>query len=141
MNIDKLKQVIQEANPEIMELKFGCEIDLIGMVGIDRIIYVSKLKEGYSACYKEDMAIHTFPDFGLVSDDKILGRPIRLADVLMAMGAEKRFAYDSDRTTSCNHRCGQDILLDGWRLKDNNLDNQSDETKQFLIDLLVKKQL
>lgn len=26
-NYDKLKQVIQAANPEIMELKFGCETD------------------------------------------------------------------------------------------------------------------
>ena len=27
MNIDKLKQVIQKANPEIMELNVGCEVE------------------------------------------------------------------------------------------------------------------
>ena len=135
-NYDKLRQVIQEANPEIMKLKFGCEIDLIGMVGIDRIIYISKLEERYSACYKEDMAIHTFPDFGLVSDGKILGRPIRLADVLMAINKISIMQIGVFNDGTFLHK-GDDM---GWRwnLKDNNLENQSDETKQFLIDILVK---
>ena len=127
MNIDKLKQVIQEANPEIMELKFGCQIECDD----GRI----KSSTGGSDC---DNNAYTPDNLEIAGTFKILGRPIRLADVLAAMGAEKRFAYDSDRTTSCNHRCGQDILLDGWRLKDNNLDNQSEATKQFLIDILVK---
>jgi hypothetical protein len=29
-NYDKLKAIIQQANPEIMELKFGCEVSLYG---------------------------------------------------------------------------------------------------------------
>ena len=55
-----------------------------------------------------------------------------LADVLIA----------SKSVMSKNNDCTVfeeqiENLVMNWNLKDNNLDNQSDETKQFLIDLLV----
>ena len=62
-------------------------------------------------------------------------REIRLADVLLA--SEPFLAVNRD---------GEFFILNTgefnsnvfWNLKDDNLDNQSDETKLFLIDLLVK---
>jgi hypothetical protein len=62
----------------------------------------------------------------------IIGRPIRLADVLLAV--VKDFAYPYEGVAG-------DIFASKlcrlWNLKDDNLDNQSEECKQFLINLLV----
>ncbi len=60
---------------------------------------------------------------------KILGRPIRLADVLLAemnKNGDYRDTFAFEQITQL------------WNLKDDNLDHQSDKTKQFLIDLLVR---
>ena len=95
-NYDKLKRVIQEANPK---------------------------------------KIWEFPHIG-----EKTRQPIRLADVLMAMNKNK----SSEETTHLISIWGR--IMDThfntkgyWDLKDNNLDNQSEETKQFLINLLVKQ--
>ena len=141
-NYNKLVKVIQAASPEIMELKLGCEVMVRG------------IREDNPGC-ENDVVIDGRIDkdnriglgyFGQVPIEgcEILGRPIRLADVLMAYNeihdsmSAKRFAIYFN---------GQVVYWDDdekahlecvWNLKDNSLDNQSDETKQFLIDLLVK---
>ena len=101
--IDKLKQVIQKANPE-KEWVMEC-----------------------SAC--------TF------SWDK----DIRLADVLIALDKMQSGYWHYIDTTGdffgLDSGVDQDDInpLDvNWNLQKNNLDDQSDKTKQFLIDLLVK---
>jgi len=136
-NYNKLVKVIQEAVPEIMELKMGCAIKFRRNGETD---FIASGKTGY-----KERPISTI-NFGSVrlSVVKSLGRPIRLADVLMAYNeihdsmSAKRFAIYFN---------GQVVYWDDdekahlecvWNLKDNSLDNQSDETKQFLIDLLVK---
>ena len=145
MNIEKLKQVIQEANPEIMELKFGCEIKVLFDTGnplpIHKVLGMN-----------DDKTIKTEQYSKLnLQDIKILGRPIRLADVLIAIQKNKEI----DRDYEWGVIVSEDENLNGsveiahyegkgfisgvyWNLKDNNLDNQSNETKQFLINLLVK---
>ena len=58
----------------------------------------------------------------------IVERPIRLADVLAAIQNKQRVRRDTlDFAKETN-----------WNLRDNNLDHQSDECKEFLIKLLVK---
>ena len=94
MNIDKLKQVIQKANPK---------------------------------------KIWEFPHIG-----EKTRQPIRLADVLMAL-KKKAILIDSG---GIFYEMNDDVQLEKaigyWSFKDNNLDNQSEATKQFLIDILVK---
>ena len=137
-NIEKLKQVIQEANPNIMALSLGCRIiekrTTLGWKGI--IVSETGQSKSYSKTYPKNFSkdtdeyyIHYPEPVGIscwlrIDEIKILGRPIRLADVLIAIG--KRY--------TSNWR-----ILHIWNLKDNNLDNQSDKTKQFLADLLVVK--
>ena len=129
MNIDKLKQVIQEANPEIMELNIGCRV--AHKYHSSQSIVVENEQDNLSP-----FDVQT--DDGGFEKDKVisLGRPIRLADVLMAINKISIMQIGVFNDGTFLHK-GDDM---GWRwnLKDNNLDNQSDETKQFLIDLLVK---
>ena len=139
----QLKEIIQKSNPEIMELKFGCKVEWIGPKTIFRVRddIVNYLVKG------EDNQWELGGKFHKNRIEKILGRPIRLADVLLAissLGDEKTplpiWAIDMageffDQSSSD----GSPIYLDKvWNLKDNNLDNQSDECKEFLIKLLAK---
>jgi len=154
-NYDKLKQVIQKANPEIMELKFGCEILRYKEEPKDRKYKV--ITDIGFAANKEKVWINSVP-FGSMSlpteilkseladktgDWIILGRPIRLADVLLAIG-NMDFGINSkgvfivyQGSNDLSHRDFSQTDY-AWNLKDNNLDNQSEATKQFLIDILVK---
>ena len=104
MNIQKLKKVIQEANPEIC-VKFGDRTE-IGTI--------------YNGI-------------------KPSCRPIRLADVLLAIkqsGDEYGYGVFENGNIYWNKENNRTKTT--WNLKDNNLDNQSDECKEFLIKLLVK---
>ena len=138
-NYEKLIEVIQQANPEIMELKFGCQI---GNSKNIPLMYVGKSNGQHALALKKNRE-----DAMLLVDNlnaPILGRPIRLADVLLAI-AEKDKRLLLTRVEPIT------ILKGGYKatnmeylifvllnLKDDNLDHQSDETKQFLIDLLVR---
>ena len=108
MNLQKLKNKIIEAVPEILKPCDGC-IKSSGWklpaIEGDEVVCDRCNGSGY-----------------------IQGRPIRLADVLLAI--------------SKNHKWEKDIIdnfLTLYNLKDDNLDHQSDETKQFLTNLLTKK--
>jgi hypothetical protein len=129
-NYDKLKSIIQAANPEIMELKFGCEyIDHKG----DTMLYVRTSPNHHYGILKRTMSNTLFSC--VRSDVKILGRPIRLADVLLAI--DKRYDGNHFATAASNGWLHFEGIRGFWNLKDDNLDHQSDETKQFLIDLLI----
>ncbi|HZU32743.1 MAG TPA: hypothetical protein VFB79_16620 [Candidatus Angelobacter sp.] len=78
----------------------------------------------------------------------IKGRPIRLADVLLTAGDELA-VVGSQSGMACfltwhpntiKPKVGKWINDENilWSLKDDNLDNQSDECKEFLINLLVR---
>jgi hypothetical protein len=139
-NYDQLKQVIQAANPEIMELKFGCEI--ISGKQIFQVIDVDKANNDYLLFHSE-LGIHN----SSMVINQILGRPIRLADVLLAVdekfglenpylvgfeGMIYKIAEGETELTNLKH-------LAQWNLKDDNLDHQSDECKEFLNDLLASR--
>ena len=185
-NYNKLKEIIQEANPEIMELKFGCEIllespnelesyeggfkrpkhtgntnfyDAWTLVGIERNshgtqdyrYYFTVGSFGYSnSLVNIDIEPKLYKKMLDLGKIKILGRPIQLADVLMAIGGEYNpkntstfLNIDSNGefcwTTTTNLRGGTMEIIEpiiSWNLS-KNLDNQTDEVKEFLIGLLV----
>jgi len=129
-NYEQLKEAIQKAVPEIMELNLGCEVELNGdkeIVG-DCVKFVSNKSyffEGCGCCsgYLKPQTL------------KILGRPITLCNVLVAV------KKDAEGLGAGEHmiRIGNYLQVFGlWNLKDNNLDNQSGECKEFLIKLLTK---
>jgi len=168
----KLKEVIQKANPEIMELKFGCKIiwkpseeeclkDKEGSHHRHYTITRDDLTQGdavlgQSTCkiikvMEEDFADTSYRT--LYNDDivkekgyTILGRPITLADVLLALSKAKldyeywvtsdgHFYHTEREDGDGNHEISP--TGEYYNLKED-LDNQLDETKQFLINLLIK---
>ncbi len=110
MNIQKLKKVIIKANPEMR-------------------IYYNRCMDcgyGFEYCKCKPKKTEWYRD-----------REIRLADVLLAIqGSGNGFIGITDGGVFFHE---DDGLLNGiWNLKDNNLDNQSDELYKFLNKLLVK---
>ena len=131
---DKLKQIIQAANPEIMELKFGCRVRVKRSHGWEEPVTVidSSLDgegDGVISVVDDSGNVEEELDTTLMPDTEIFGRPIRLADVLIAMEAITWFKDDLPKIGR--------FCLEIWNLKDDNLDHQSDECKEFLIELLV----
>ncbi len=163
-NLEKLKEIIQKANPEIMELKFGCEVEVrmsddpyykngiykavVGRIEPDslivmfvdkenkRLLKLKKTKSNYWATKKQII--------------KSLGRPIRLADVLIAMNKAKIDSaiqdygcFMLDREDEIGDSIEwQEITSNGerrhWNLQKDNLDDQPKETIDFLYNLLTK---
>lgn len=136
---EQLKKVIQTANPEIMELKFGCEVKIF-VIGIEKIT-----APDWSRFHDKEEWWETAGGFAFNAkgdEYEILGRPIRLADVLLAFQKNKisgaRISIDEDGSFAIdNGNIRMNHPNARWNLKDDNLDHQSDETKQFLIDLLT----
>jgi hypothetical protein len=136
---EQLKSVIQAANPEIMELKFGCwatnAINNYVCLGGDWFAPVSNgVLQGYNR--------FKFGDIKPYTHTKLLGRPIRLADVLLAMKSNTRMENTvlmMDLPGTFAYSDAQNHAIMRWNLKDDNLDHQSEECKQFLISLLVSK--
>jgi hypothetical protein len=136
-NYQKLKDKIIEANKSILDLKFGCEIEVSPHTPL-----------GQALNKKFGTSFWTFNDRALINEIgrlklevylqnqnsfKILGRPIQLADVLLAIRKIYNYPnkpYQPDISISID-----DLVNQIWDLT-KDLDNQSEETKQFLFDLL-----
>jgi len=122
---EQLKKIIQEANPEIME----------------REIKIQNVLEPYFVVLDgrdNDSANETIIELS----EKL--NHIRLADVLLAINnTTGKRNYDAWLIGGNGYFYELNVELKDtkihWNLEDDNLDNQSDETKKFLIKLLVKE--
>ena len=108
MNIDKLKEIIIKAVPDIVE-EFEEQETVLENIGY--FVRQSVEKTGRKYTYE---------------------RPITLSDVLIALKIDEVDGSD-DRLSKA------EAIILMWDKYNNNLDNQSDETKKFLIDLLCQK--
>jgi hypothetical protein len=144
-NYQKLKEVIWKANPSILELKFGCEVQY-GQAVFTFDGYRYEDRFSHLDPKEEFISVVESPDDYLLSDCKILGRPIQLADVLVAINKrwiksgyvvmpEIEMGFLSARPTEVWFMLNDKRVP--WNLKDDNLDHQSEETKTFLINLLI----
>jgi len=144
---EAVRKAVIAAVPEIMELKFGCEIKIFDKVR--RVVrfglepdkeYVWFEFQDSEPGFRKMM---TKLELELMNDVKILGRPIRLADVLVAIGKQPVPRY------WCAVDCDGDFydmehegiaLSNGyrWNLRQDNLSLQSLETIDFLHSILVK---
>jgi len=140
-NEKKIREACIKANPEIVELKFGCYVKFINPRL--RVKWVRLLTHQGGGEYRILIRIDTSQnikeyqkDYGHCSYDsinekdiKIIGRPIQLSDVLIAVD-------DASKATTTED-LGIDMLgvYDKWNLKES-LENQSDETKKFIAELL-----
>ncbi len=142
--IDKLKQAIQKANPEIMELKVGCKVGIANEPkpwAKQAMLVGHNPDNGLMYFAESDGSI--FYTRGLKKEYKILGRPITLADVLIAIEEEIKTQAESEHSENQANYYQQHIglaysfILEKWNLQKDNLDDQTDETKKFLTDLLI----
>ena len=145
-HIDKIRAKCIEANKSILELKFGCEIS---------VKYGDKRYQAYFAGEKSDSRFYAlFLDrdepvfyYGAVRtisysevneiDEKgtplhIIGRPIRFADVLLAIKKEKHSISLTLWHNGLQIGSQANILWDLTKT----FENQSEECLQFIADLL-----
>src|ERR1700754_4943604 len=83
--IEVIRQACIKANPEIVELKFGCEIDDHEMA--QSVIYLGQTSVGGDLCFIPSICDTLHSDLRTEDSTKaeVLGRPIRLADVFLLL--------------------------------------------------------
>jgi hypothetical protein len=138
-SIEAIRAACIAANPEIVELKFGCKVKLA-------------LRTGFHAAYlkKFDTNQFTFDGFQKLMSDKengwidigeyyeknneweIIGRPIRLADVLLVVEQIPN-AYSRTAQFEINAK----NICKRWDMRTDDLTQQSDETIVFIHSLLA----
>lgn len=91
---------------------------------------------------KEGVAV-TFTG-NVATDAKLVSRPIRLADVLLAIEAEHKFNSNPEPAIAAKIDLVTNVYRQGvllheryWNLRADDLEQQSDETIAFLHSLLV----
>jgi hypothetical protein len=100
----------------------------------------SKLKQIIQKANPKKEWVETFVSHGEEYDDDT---PITIADVLSACTPDEQPVTVDGSGVFTSYKAdidGKTPVVDRqseWNLLDDNLDNQSDETKQFLINLLV----
>ena len=135
MNTKDQIQFISEkciaANPEIVELHIGV---LARQQGTMRLFLWNRRTWEAADDHRHTIGRSVF-------SGEILGRPIRLADVLLAMEVNKTFAkqvpsgaYRGSKTSALTFLVGRKNRL--WNLRADDLEKQSKETISFLYRLL-----
>ncbi len=152
--LEELKKKIQESVPEIMELGFGCKISFntkmnIGGEKWDERSYATILNIvpdlGFTILH-ENNHIELFLAFLYIKKFKILGRPITLEDVLVALGERTDLEYEWDKDNNgkicfvirqTKYECQEEstIAYIRWQLN-KTLDQQSEECWEFLNKIL-----
>ena len=135
--LQKIREACIKANPEIMELKFGCEFIYQGAgERTGEKHYISrKDKDGFWMDDKGEIACFDDGMKGAIVG-KIIGRPIQLADVLLAIEKIRCKGLISPKLKRISEFWEVKRTLDYWNFKDNNLESQSEATIKFLADLL-----
>lgn len=136
---EKLREVIIGANDDIVELKFGCVIRWNdGSLPDSPITGVEPMSDGdwevSWGCFNPDLSEPRY---------KILGRTIRLADILLAAGNKITGDYINDGGFLTFMKDDSDEPEEEWEwsLRNDSLDwhyHNKPETVKFLINLLVK---
>lgn len=155
--LEAVRQACIKANPEIVELKLGCEFyqkhRKTGEVLSDAVyVFVGRGIDVREICFcltnryvGDAIGCYDGYAYNEVQNEKnmtgymeIIGRPIRLADALLALGMKKNYGYVC--TDGSLFEGGLDVENDfsygQWNLRKDSLDEQSEETVSFLYELL-----
>jgi len=137
---EEVKKEIVKVVPSIMELGFGCEyLDLHNR----KQIFINKAGRGEHRYLTEE---GMFGEMLNINMREILGRPITLEDVLIAIDKISKprgnnYFIDTKGSFYKTNEDLYDIFLGNWQLG-KPLHSQSQEVIDFLYELLVnKKQL
>ncbi len=129
------------ANPEIMKLREGCRVEYEWETDeVSELTFGADIN-GDAILFDEEEGNAIF-DANVDDIKKILGRPIRLADVLLAIQERKlEYAFMVDQEGGfVTALAGQNpklfSVLKGWNLLADDLKSQSPETIAFLASIL-----
>lgn len=139
--LQKIREIIIKSNPEIVKLKRGCKIEwraknviLIGVI----------LNKNYAGNFLIDTGF-TSGNTTTIKKDKIreiIGRPIRLSDVMETIHIKTNVNYAIDifgyfliESQMGNYKTIYSTK--SWNLEDDNLDNQSKECIDFIHKILT----
>ena len=153
MNHETTIQKIQSLVPDVMKLEFGCEVKSKhtfhkvrnakmlayagwGSIQVQERIDTSENKEEYEKDYGHSDITYYEPD-----TFKILGKPITLAVVIKSVikSQPKRFGASTvDNQIKMTEPLNRTFLrlIERWNLSQDNFNDQSDETKEFIGELL-----
>lgn len=138
-NLQKVKERIIKAVPEIVELKFGCEIRRNGSLPETYLITGFNLVKIYFRHVSVPEKIDSFDRDSFREKFDVIGRPIQLADVLRA--TETRIEVSSHGDGAIYHYPNGDhkarVFAGNWNLS-HDLSGQSEETIEFLYSILCK---
>lgn len=123
-----IQEKIVETVPEILEAKLGCEMLWQG----EKFIFISEGMAGLYTIFNERChAVHATPNKCV-----ILGRPIRLSDVLTTLRG-KNIEWGTFSKIIVVLCCGGNRAAGKpWNLRKDSLDDQSPETLQFIHSIL-----
>lgn len=134
--INKIKEACIKANPEIVELKFGCEV-IRGsdFGGSPENVFIGNPYECKEVLGKSNKQVRNPWNIDDTDDLlKILGRPIQLADVLLAI-QNKKLGQPVYKVGGIAK--GGSLILDEvhWKLT-KPLEDQSEETLKFIAGII-----
>jgi hypothetical protein len=131
-NKQKIRERCIEANPEILAPKFGCEISgfrpeigrtfLLAHQKTSQGNYMAVFAENWEAECEHPMYTKAWKE-PVQFDFKVIGRPIRLADVLVVL-LEFFDLYEVHE------------VIENWDLKNDNLDLQTEKTIEYIASRL-----
>lgn len=138
--LQAIRRKCVEANPEIMELRDGCIVQyeyVHGGVSMQGAffgrMFGSEKDDQWGLRVKN--CVMPIPNKTHFEKTAIrLGRPVRLADVLLAWKASR--PTDVRYWHSNASGCDQDGIISSWDLRNDSLNDQSPETIDFLFRLL-----
>ena len=121
---------IQKLVPSVMALEFGCEVMYEWENGEkSKMVVVGKIGEDFILTDYQS----SFCDDANETNFEILGKPITLATILLAIWLNKSEWLNNNDTTVLIK------LVKVWNLSKDNFNDQSEETKTFIGELLDKK--
>lgn len=137
-HLQVIRQKTIEANPEIVELEFGCEVK--SKAGWLKIITPKFTFNPHQGTYRaiallfEEMGHR---EYAISEEDiyEIIGRPIRLADVLLAMQMENVPGFYINRFGKFEAK-GDYENGAAWNCYKDDLSLQSEECLTFIYNLL-----
>lgn len=132
-----IREQVIKANPSIKDLVFGCELH-VGDSGVRRFFSGSNEEEEewffveLDQVGSEDQYYYREGYVKDLNKDVIIGREIRLADVILALSYKFGFVPSMRISELIN---GADRKMN-WLFRQDNLELQSEECKEFIYNLL-----
>ncbi len=130
----KIAERIYELLPRKKELEFGCRVSFNRGHGLEYGTYLQDIGL-FEVINPDDYSYGIFQiTNGSGNAYKVIGQPIRLADILMAINKyTDEGIYVLDDGTFADR---EDIVLGDYNLSKDNILEQSDEFCEFLLELL-----